>query len=268
MSHQIRCLCFTTLAVFISFISINLVDQSMAKPFEQTGAVEFYGDTYREQDMKETGTMQGFEYSAAYRNGFLARFEGRYCWGNVNYEYLGGNPKIPDIPDSTIELRVIGGYDFPVFGSSVLTPYVGFGHRYLNDSMQEKYSTFPKRESRYYYAPIGMEIATRLGNNSSIGAIVEYDAFLGGQMYSMLSYEDPGYDDAINEQRYGFAGRWALMYRTALGGYDLEMKLFERFWQIESSEQEDCVYNGVVIGKVWEPKNNTVEMGISAALRF
>ena len=63
----------------------------------------------------------------------MLRAEGRGAWGKVDYKNSG---TLDNINDYAVELRGLGGYGFPVFSITVLTPYVGIGYRYLNDDTE------------------------------------------------------------------------------------------------------------------------------------
>jgi hypothetical protein len=229
--------------------------------------------TYKEPTlMQESGTMYFLDgaLTERFNSDFFMREEIRYSYGLVNYDggTSGGSPlTINGIPDSIMEAQWILGNDIPSYGSSVLTPYFGFGFRFLQDNLQVGPGGY-RRESNYLYNPLGFELMVPINKGSSWGAAVEYDALMWGKQVSCLSDVDPGYHDVMNEQENGSGLRGYLKYTFVSDGADLEIKLFERTWSIEESVHKDLTKNGVNIGTVWEPKNISTEIGLSLSLKY
>ena len=125
---------------------------------------------YDEPDvMEEKGMMYGVMGSYTYRSGLMLRADGKWSWGEVDYKNSG---TLDDIDDYILEFRGLCGYDFPMATVTIVTPYIGFGYRYLNDDFKGTTSTGAlgyERESNYYYSPIGIETITELDNDWSFG---------------------------------------------------------------------------------------------------
>lgn len=215
--------------------------------------------TYEEPLMKEKGFMGGIAGSLAYHNNLMLKAEGRLSGGLVNYDghLANGTPCTIDyIPDYMLEFRGLGGYDFPILTATILTPYIGFGYRYLNDDSSFDPSGY-ERESNYYYSPIGVETITEL-KGWSIGATIEYDYFWKGIQKSHLSDSNPGLSDAKNDQKGGYGWRGSIKFQKNR----LIIEPFIRYWDIDKSEVQDITYYGTYYGYAWEPKNNSTEIGI------
>ena len=216
--------------------------------------------------MEEDGFMYGIGAAYTYHNKVMARLDGRYSYGKVDYQNSG---TLNNIEDYMVELRMIVGYDFPLpSGLSYVTTYFGFGYRYLNDDSSGMVSSTGargyERESNYYYSPIGVTTYTSLGNGWSYGVTVEYDIFWKGKQKSHLSDVGPGYDDIENDQEYGDGFRASLKIEKQVRYVSFFIEPFFRYWSIKRSDIErDSA------GRAWvEPKNKSTEIGLSLAMCF
>jgi hypothetical protein len=92
--------------------------------------------------------------------------------------------------------------------------------------------------------------------------IIEYDHLLDGKQVSRLS-DVPGYSDVKNKQNKGYGYRISSAYienNWALGPYFY-------YWNINQSEI--VIVNGVTqTFAVYEPKNNTKELGFKVSYKF
>jgi len=231
--------------------------------------------------MKESGIMYGVActytfhglLSPGIKNGML-KMEGRYSWGKVDYDGgLGdGTPlTIDNIPDYMLEFRVLFGNDFLVSETVSFTPYLGIGHRYLNDNSHKKYAGGYERESRYIYFPIGIEVTSRFEHGWSVVVKAEGDAFAWGRQKSHMSDFYAGYGDITNSQHkgYGLRGSFRIQKKGKMVGLIIEP--FIRYWSLEDSELVPITDYGVPDpdGYCWvEPKNNSTEFGLKLALDF
>ncbi len=202
-------------------------------------------------------------------NKWMIRAEGRGSMGKVDYQNSG---EIDGIDDSIIELRGLGGYGLEVSESVAITPYVGIGYRQLHDDMGGFVSSTGAlgydRESKYLYAPIGAEAILDLKNNWNVGLSAEYDLFMWGRQTSRLSQALNGYNDPENPQKRGFGLRSALKVEKKGEAIDFIIEAFVRYWNIKRSQEADLTVNGIIVGTVTEPKNNSTEYGLKVALKF
>ncbi len=233
-------------------------------------ATEFYYFKYREPDvMKESGMMYGLAGNYAYHNKLMLKAEGRGAWGQVDYKNSG---KINNINDWNLEFRGMGGYDFKLAESFILTPYFGVGYRYLNDDISGKTSTTNaagyERESNYFYSPVGVEGTFSKWQGWKLGFSAEYDIFWRGWQKSHLSDANKNYGDLSNTQDSGYGVRGSLKLQKTGEVIDIIVEPFIRYWQIDRSKDTDVRYAGVIIGYGYEPKNNTTESGVKVGVKF
>jgi len=180
----------------------------------------------------------------------------RFANGSVDYVGSGFQA---GVPDWYVEARGLVGRDIQL-ENAMYSPYVGFGYRYLFNDLRGYSSTGAigyRRESNYFYMPIGLTHRIKVDDSAVLATTFEYDYFLRGKQVSRLSdTQFPGYADVTNDQHGGFGFRWDVMYTMA----DLAFGPFFSVWNIEDS---------VVIQNIgYEPKNATTEFGLSMRLRF
>jgi hypothetical protein len=192
----------------------------------------------------------------------FVRIDLRLSYGLLEYESVGTGTK-DDVPDFITEARVVDGYDFLAGESVALSPYIGFGYRYLYNDLSGYSSTGAvgyERISNYIYVPIGVTLRFRAAERLVIAPTLEYDWFLRGRQESYLSDTGLGYSDATNTQKDGYGYRAYLMFETrrwALGPY-------MHYWKIKDSDR-------VFIGRgtyALEPENTTREYGVEFRWRF
>jgi hypothetical protein len=262
-----------SLAICFMFVGIG---SSFAKPLQlqmHTWEIgpEISHITYEEPDvMEEKGFMYGIAASYAYHNNLMLKAEGRFSYGQVDYDGQlsdGTSYTIDGIDDYMLEFRGLAGYDFPVLKATIITPYIGFGYRYLNDDSSFDPAGY-ERESNYYYSPIGIETITKLENGWSIGVTFEYDYFWKGIQKSHLSDVDPGLNNPENDQNDGYGIRGSIKFQKKVERLDFVIEPFVRYWDIKESDNADITYYGTYIGYGCEPKNNSTEFGIKFALKF
>jgi hypothetical protein len=222
--------------------------------------------------MKEKGMMYGIGASYAYHNKLMLKGEGKFSFGFLNYDGTtwGGSPMtINDIPNYMWEFRGLIGYDFAVLETTTITPYLGLGYRYLNDNSQQKSSSGYKRESNYYYTPIGVTVTNDLKNSWIIGLTVEYDLFWKGIQKSYLSDLDPRSNNPENNQNSGYGIKGSILVKKSVGRVTFLFEPFIRYWNIAESDLQKITLNGVDTGWVlYEPKNNSTEVGLKFSVGF
>ena len=228
--------------------------------------------TYEEPGvMEETGVMWGLLGSYTYRKDLMLKVEGRLSYGEVDYdgELSDGTPyTISGIEDSMFEFRGLAGYDFPMSTATIVTPYTGFGYRYLSDDPSFDPAGYG-RESNYYYSPIGIETLTELDNGWSVGVAIEYDYFWEGTQESHLGDFLAGLDTLENTQEEGYGVRGSMKFQKKSGDVDYVIEPFIRYWDIEKSNVAVITYSGTPIGLVgYEPANESTEFGVKFAARF
>lgn len=220
--------------------------------------------------MSQRGTMYGVGGAYRYRRGAVVKIEGNGSYGKVDYRNSGS---IYNIDDIKLEIRALGGYDFRFSGAITVTPYIGIGYRYLRDDMAGRTTSTGEagylRESNYYYTPVGIEAERVFDGGWSAGVILEYDHFWKGLQRSYLSSAIAGYNDVENNQNGGYGLRGSVVVRKRTGRVSYGLEPFFRYWSIDKSDVQRVTYYGSYTGiVVWEPKNDSTEIGIRFVMGF
>jgi hypothetical protein len=198
-------------------------------------------------------------YGAVTPRRAFARIEGRWSYGSLDYE---GSGVLTGVPDYLLELRVLAGRDYPA-GQLVWSPYVGAGLRYLQNDLQGVSSTGAigyRRESNYFYLPLGITLRARLAGGWVLAPQLEYDVFVRGTQRSYLSDTGLGLGDVTNRQSSGRGWRAQLMFesrRWSVGPW-------LHYWDVDDSDLQPAA-PGIA---VYEPANETREAGIELRYRF
>lgn len=267
-----------------SNFSEDLDDPLYSKKHEfDFGREDFY---YRyEEDIPITisGFMHGYYVNYAYRpeegnilNNEIVnmyKFEGRYASGEVDYK---GSGTIKDTTDKMYELRTIIGKDYLLADNSQVTPYVGFGYRYLIDRLGGTTSSTGQygyhRESQYFYLPFGCSVNVRAPHDWTVGFNVEYDFFLQGVQKSRLSdldqFVSPQSDNIRNHQDKGFGLRGSIKLQKNFPTVDVYVEPFIHYWNIQRSNLQGATVAGFYSSEWNEPANNTTEIGSKIGLQF
>ena len=219
--------------------------------------------------MKEKGMMYGIGASYTYHQGIMLKADARICYGQVDYQNSGN---LDNINDYLIEIRMLGGYDYQLTGSTVLTPFIGLGVRYLRDESNGRTTSTGEsgylRESRYIYSPLGVTVSNDFKNSWVVGLTLEYDIFWQGRQKSHLSDVSSAYSDLENNQNGGYGLRGSLLIKKIFGRMSYSLEPFIIYWKIEQSDIQNITYNGAIWGYGWEPQNNSTEVGVKFKVGF
>ncbi|MEW6008154.1 MAG: hypothetical protein AB1629_00770 [Candidatus Omnitrophota bacterium] len=232
---------------------------------------EYYHFRYEEPgiDIKEEGDMFGVNLAVSGHsniNYLMGKLEARFSAGRVDYDgsLSDGTPHTDEGDDYSTEIRALIGRDFKK-PNMVLTPFFGFGYRYLNDQLESQYAY--EREISYLYSPLGVETLSPLGKSCEWGLKLEYDIFWSGVVKSHLSDVNVAFNDLRNEQHEGYGARASIFLRTNIGErLKFSLEPFFRYWNIQDSDDSLITVSGTVVGVGREPANNTQEFGIRASL--
>jgi hypothetical protein len=196
------------------------------------------------------------------------RFEGRGAGGSLKYDGSGtssGNRNY------TAEARAILEREFPVDDTWSVTPFTGFGFRYLFDNQAAIVTTTGApgydRESHYYYFPVGVKFPVTVSPGWRVVPSFEYDFIYRGYQYTYLT-NLPGYsNDLANSQNSGHAFRVSLTVEAETPIGEVKVGPYLRYWSIGASNTQNFSYFGAP-GYGYEPGNHTVEAGAALVYVF
>ena len=228
--------------------------------------------------MQEEGMMYGLTASYTYRNKIMLRPEIKGSFGDIDYSSPRSGT-INNIRDYMVETRVLLGYDFDFLRDSLtknkqvtITPYVGFGYRYLEDNGSKRWSSARNwgynREAHYIYSPLGLEFFVPINDEWAFGATGEYDFFWKGIQRSYLSARTVWFNNLVNDQHHGYGVRGSVKLQKRGEKFDVVFEPYIKYWYIHKSDDTYWTFAGIVIGRGWEPKNHSSECGAKLAIRF
>ena len=201
-------------------------------------------------------------YTFTSPNRVYGRIDVRVSYGLLEYESVGTGTQ-EDVEDWLAEVRAVIGRDYLIGEGVALSPYAGFGYRFLYNDLRGYSSTCAvgyRRYSHYFYIPTGVTARFRAGERLVIAPTLEYDWFLAGRQESKLSDTGLGYNDVTNEQKDGRGYRIYLMFETrrwSLGPW-------LHYWKIKDSDIQP-----IGLGQAgMEPENWTREYGVEFRWRF
>ena len=204
------------------------------------------------------GVTGAYTFTGARR--WFFKVDGRYAYGSLKYE---GSGTMDSVPDSILEARAVFGKDFLPRSGVSLSPFAGFGYRYLYNDLRGTTSTGAsgyQRYSNYWYAPLGLTSRINVNGQWVIAPTVEYDYFIKGRQVTQFTDLGAGYSDATNTQNKGYGYRFSVMAEKGSWAFGPWMQ----YWNIEDS---DIVPIGFGIRGI-EPKNETREFGLEVKYRF
>ncbi len=195
----------------------------------------------------------------------------RFAYGKVDY---AGSGIQSGALDWYSDLRAMLGRDVQL-RSVALSPYIGFGYRYLSNDVRGYSSTGSagyRRESNYYYLPMGVTHRLQMRDRAVLSTTAEFDYLLWGRQMTRLS-DLIGHNgiisasDTSNRQNSGYGLRLSMMYEMDDWGFGP----FINYWNIADSEVTTQVMTdafGPALVSLQEPKNQTTEYGIRLMFRF
>ncbi len=234
---------------------------------------------------KYVGPMYGYYADYTYRpadpnffNNFLTNvyfLQARYA--TSRYLTFSGEGDVKSKHDDAMEFRGLIGKDYFVGANARVTPYFGFGYRYLldrgNGQVSNSSSLMEDRKSHYYYLPLGGIVALDMPRDWEVDLNAEYDILLSGYQKNFYSdwdqFSSPGtrYPDIVYHQDHGFGLRGSIKFLKKGPIVDFFVEPYFRFWNIDQSKSQSIVLNGTAY-QVVEPKNNTTEIGSKFGIQF
>jgi hypothetical protein len=231
------------------------------------------------------GVMAGVIGSYAYHgdNHLMIRPEIKGDWGSVDTTAEDNAQCINNVASYIVETRILAGYDYYMKSSPVvITPYTGFGYRYLKNGFDGKVASDGAhgydRNVNYYYSPLGVEALKDLGNNWFLGFNFEYDFLWKATTQSHTAgvpFMDGSFaNDVQSEQGRGWGIRASikLMKKTKL--LDVTLEPFYRLWNIPEGTGDQLFFNspslgnGISLGSFYEPRDHTEEIGANLTFSY
>lgn len=221
--------------------------------------------TYAEEGMRDTGSLQGLKinYEKQFESSeFAFRLESDFMFGVLKYDgalidkkTFKSTPHTTETFDYVLNARALGALNF----ETGLSPFVGFGVRYINDNMAGIGSY--EREITYTYLPIGLSMKFQVSNRWALAFTGEYDRFLTGTVKSHMT--QVGFSrDLENRQSNGSGYRVSLDISGTLNRrYDLHFGPYYQHWQISDSDIQIVDKNGF-----HEPENTTDLIGFGLSI--
>jgi hypothetical protein len=214
--------------------------------------------------MKETGVTLSLYGNYTLRPAdFMVRLEGRLGFAGMNYSSseTGETKKIRDYIG---EARALVGYTFAASNKWYMTPYMGFGYRYLFDGLGGKVTTSGHlgydRRSNYLYSPIGMDIAAYLKHRWALVMTGEYDLFWKGWQESDIGELFGSSPTVTNDQEKGWGLRASGKFVKETGSVDLAFGPYMKYWNIDDSKPTSLIVDDEELIFI-EPANTSIEVG-------
>lgn len=223
--------------------------------------------------LKEVGSMYGYYGNYTYRpvaGNFLNNFltdayflQGRYATTrNVAYS---GEYDLKNVHDNTLEFRGLVGKDYTLGPNILVTPYFGFGYRYLTNPLKVNSQFYlPEEKSNYYYLPLGGYAMVNLPKDWEMDINVEYDILLQGNQEFLYS----GYPTYSAHQDHGFGVRSSVKFIKKGRVVDLYVEPYFRFWNIGDSKAYTQIINGAPVQLSGDTRNYTTEVGTKFGIQF
>ena len=221
--------------------------------------------------MRDRAVMYGvYADYTCHAKKMMIKTEVRFNSGSIDYK-SEGTGSLDGIRDYVFDLRSSFGRDFKIGAGAYLTPFMGFGYRYLFDDFGGKETSTGHygydRRSRYIYSPVGAESIVRLNKSWLLGASGEYDIFWRGWQRSRLGdvyYSAPSAD---NLQRDGWGARGSVKVVRVFKKMNYYVEPFFRYWNIKDSKPITLEIGEYTVTAI-EPANKTTEWGARIGVAF
>lgn len=165
---------------------------------------------------------------------------GSLAGGNLRYEgqSFDGYPLEFDVPSFLFNTRGLAG--FPLMADSVtLTPFIGFGVRFLDEDLKRNYDNGYRRQTTYLYTPIGLAMSVA-APGWTYGLRAEYDLFWTGLNRNRdVPLGDGGTRTITVRQDTGYGIQAAVFAQRQLNRIlSLTVEPFLTYWDICPSDVE------------------------------
>lgn len=235
----------------------EVIEEMLAPPRWEI-APEISSFRYEEPgEMRDKGILYGVGLSYThYRPNGLWRMEGGFAFGEVDYDgtLQDGTPyTMQGNHDYLLNLRLLWGRLWQANDWDNQF-YYGLGYRALNDDSSQDPSGYD-RQSNYLYVPLGLKTYHALADHWLVGLGGEFDVLLFGLQFSGVYANN----FVTNVQWPGFGARASVELRHQVRSADLALAPFVQYWWVDQSGTSHGWY---------EPRNNTLQYGLSLIWRF
>lgn len=185
---------------------LNNIDEAIAKSNDGTLGGIHLGYEYVSPNQNTYHSFSDFIKNI--NNVSRYRISLDYNLGQTEYSDISGSSE-QEFTQHLVEAKAVGGYDFNLGGKTRLTPFMGLGYRYLNDSSggvvdvssgiilddnsdifvsfspdtRKQYTT----ETHYFYLPVGLMTNSEILPDLHFGLNLEFDYVLLGIHKSSFS---------------------------------------------------------------------------------
>ncbi len=221
-------------------------------------------------NVKMTALNLGAEYlgTYAFQNDWFVLGQIDYSNGPAKYS---GSGTASGIPQYYVNLKAAFGRDF-AFDGFVLSPYMGFGYRYLDQALGGVITSTGAagydRRSTYNYLPIGVIHRFAVNDNkANLETTLEYNYLISGNQYSGLAAANPYLVNQNNAQNSGYGINLTILYKQDQWGFGP----YYKYWNIADSKTNtnSFVADGFrYTYTVKEPANTTNEFGLKLTYSF
>jgi hypothetical protein len=241
-------------AAALACVSAAAQTPSLATASESTFGISASNYKYDEPGyMTLKATKLGLDFSSTYAPGakwpntsdaWFYKAQLSYSSGKADYTSpISGN--LNNTPHRYYEARALMGKDIDM-GNYMLSPYVGLGYRHLFNNLSYD------RISNYATLPLGLTYKLSFADQSQLHTTLEYIHLLSGEQRVKLGNQTYKLD-----QRSGYGIRLDMTRRFSTWSLGPSLT----YWHLGQSE----------VGyptPLYEPKNNTLEIGLKGAYRF
>ncbi|MFP4572218.1 MAG: autotransporter outer membrane beta-barrel domain-containing protein [Desulfobacterales bacterium] len=275
------------LLIFCLLVSVNILwakettsqAKALVNPYSFKVGPDMRYINYEEDalDMEIDGFMYGVSGEINYHGisegkaPLMASLSVEFLVGEMDYDggTWAGDPAKADTDDWIFHARELLGYDFFVNGNHLITPFVGIAYRYWNDEIDGIGGY--EREIQYWYSPIGVQTLSRLSDQWTLGLSAEYNLFWSGLVKSHLSDVSPVVNDPSVSQDFGdgYGLRFSADFiRKFSDRHSMVIEPYITYWDIDDSDFATLREQGVPVGWVYEPANETLSYGLRVSFGF
>ena len=233
--------------------------------------------SYSYQEPSVSVGMTAINYGLEYQKTSLLN-GGQFVLAGVDYaagtdRYSGSGTL--NMPRYYYNAKLAIGTDW-VYGSQIVSPYIGFGYRFLNQTGGGLTTSTGKvmydRQSTYLYIPVGLKQRSLTGDGGMLESSFELDYLVSGNQFSGLSVMNSfGYtssNDITNRQTSGYGLNASFMYKRPDGW---SLGPYWKYWNISNSDLATWTYKSGSTSytkSMYEPANTTEEFGFKALYQF